>query len=84
MDTPHLWRFPRLPGTSLPLSPRLRELLVMLGRGLTNKEVAVVMSLTEYTVESYVRDISRAWDCERRVQLVIRALKENVLTLEDL
>ena len=44
-----------------PLPPRLRETLVLLLDGLSEKEAAVRMGISRHTVHSHVKALINAW-----------------------
>jgi DNA-binding NarL/FixJ family response regulator len=56
-----------------PLNPREREILQGICRGLTNKEIAVRLNLTEGTVKNYTSVIFQKLDVHDRTQAAIRA-----------
>ena len=55
------------------LSPREREILVLIGRGRTNGEIAADLHLSESTVKAHVGRVLAKLDLRNRVQAVIRA-----------
>lgn len=57
------------PGRSVPASPCPK----IVGRGLTNREIADQLYLSEATVKSHVAHILSKTGCRDRVQLVILA-----------
>ena len=69
-----------LPGAGGPLSPREREVLVLVARGWSNSAIAGQLFLTERTVESHVRaiftklGIPEDRDAHRRVHAVLKYL----------
>ncbi len=68
-------RLPRPPGATLPeeLSDRELEILRLLGRGLTNREIALRVSLAEGTVKNYVTNILQKLGTRDRTQAALRA-----------
>lgn len=58
---------------TLTLSAREREVIECLAQGLSNREIARQMSLTESTVKSHIARISAKLGVRDRVQVVIRA-----------
>src|SRR5512146_3378421 len=56
-----------------PLSAREQEILSGLARGLTNKEIALRLSLTEGTVKNYVSVIFQKLGVQDRTQAALRA-----------
>jgi DNA-binding NarL/FixJ family response regulator len=65
----------RSPGEGLaePLSEREIEILELVGRGLTNREIASRLSLAEGTVKNYVTTILQKLGARDRTQAALRA-----------
>jgi RNA polymerase sigma factor (sigma-70 family) len=61
------------------LTPREREVLELLARGLSNTEIAEQFVLTEGTVKTHVTSILRKLTLRNRVQAVIFAYESGVL-----
>ena len=57
----------------LPLSPREREILALLGTGASNKEIADRINLAEGTVKNHVTNILSKLDVRDRTQAALRA-----------
>jgi DNA-binding NarL/FixJ family response regulator len=57
----------------LPLSPREREIVSLLGSGASNKEIAHRLNLAEGTVKNHVTNILAKLDARDRTQAAIRA-----------
>lgn len=57
----------------LMLTPRQREILVLLSQGLSNKEIGLRLKLAEITVKLHVSAIFRALDVVNRTQAVLVA-----------
>ena len=57
----------------LPLSHREREILLLLGSGTSNKEIADRLNLAEGTVKNHVTNILTKLDVRDRTQAAIRA-----------
>jgi DNA-binding NarL/FixJ family response regulator len=57
----------------LPLSPREREIVSLLGSGASNKEIADRLSLAEGTVKNHVTNILTKLDVRDRTQAALRA-----------
>ena len=62
-----------------PLTPRESEVLALLGRHLTNKEIAAELVISPDTVKSHTVSIYRKLDVNRRQQAVARARELGVL-----
>lgn len=61
------------------LTPRERELLVAIGRGLTNAEIATELYLSPASVKTYVVRLLAKLDLRDRVQVVILAYDSGIL-----
>jgi DNA-binding NarL/FixJ family response regulator len=57
------------------LSPREREILVLIAEGFTNREISRRLTLTEPTVKTYVSRLFAKLDIERRTQAAVLATK---------
>jgi len=55
------------------LTPRERDVLALVGRGLANQEIARELHLSEGTVKAHVSSILRGLDVQNRVQAAITA-----------
>jgi DNA-binding NarL/FixJ family response regulator len=55
------------------LSPREREIFVLIGRGETNGEIAAALHVSESTVKAHVGKVLQKLELRNRVQAVIRA-----------
>jgi DNA-binding NarL/FixJ family response regulator len=62
-----------------PLSAREQEILAGLARGLTNKEIALRLNLTEGTVKNYVTTILQKLGVQDRTQAALRAREMGIL-----
>jgi DNA-binding NarL/FixJ family response regulator len=71
----------RQPIGALPLSPRDRELLSLLVRGLENRQIADLMSLSEGTVRNRLTRLYQRLGVENRTQAVV-AVRDLGLELE--
>ena len=64
---------PRAEALVLPLSPREREILALLGRGASNKEIADRLCLAEGTVKNHITNVLTKLDVRDRTQAALRA-----------
>ncbi|XAS64449.1 response regulator transcription factor [Micrococcaceae bacterium Sec5.8] len=64
-----------------PLTGRESEVLALIGQGLSNRDVANALFVTEATVKAHAGRLMAKFGVENRVQLVVCALKLGVLTL---
>ena len=58
-----------------PLSPREMDVLRLLTRGMSNKEIAQALGISEQTVKNHVTAILRKLDLEDRTQAAVYALQ---------
>ena len=66
-------------GLPEPLSDREREILRLLARGLSNREIAMRLSLAEGTVKNYVTNILQKLGARDRTQAALRARELGVI-----
>lgn len=64
---------------SEPLSPREREVLQLLGQGLSNAEIAHKLVISTATVKVHARNIYGKLDVSNRAQAIVRAQKLHLL-----
>ncbi|RVU28463.1 response regulator transcription factor [Streptomyces antnestii] len=78
----------RAPGPTRPavhqaldsLTPREREVLTLVGRGLSNSELATALTLSEATVKTHVARIFAKLDLRDRAQAVVLAYETGLVT----
>lgn len=61
------------------LSPRERSVLRLLGQGLSNRQIAEELALTEGTVKGYVSNLLRKLDLSQRTQAALLVARQPVL-----
>jgi two-component system, NarL family, response regulator LiaR len=66
------------------LSVREMELLKLLAKGLSNKDIALRLHLSLRTVKSYLADLFSKIEVTSRTEAVIISLRKGILTIEDL
>jgi len=65
------------------LTARERKVLALIARGLSNREIARELSLSEPTVRTHVSNILRKLGLKSRTQAALYALKEGMASLEE-
>ena len=60
------------------LTPREREVLALVGRGLSNQEIGRELHLAEGTVKAHLSSILRSLDVQNRVQAAITAYEAGI------
>lgn len=78
---PHLYSDPGSPFH--PLSDRETEVLSCVVRGMSNKEIASSLGISQQTVKNHVTSILRKIGVEDRTQAVVFALKHGWVKLND-
>lgn len=67
------------PEGALPLTDREIEVLQLVGRGLSNKEIAERLFISPHTVKRHIANILRKLDCPSRAAAVAQATRAGVL-----
>ncbi len=66
------------------LTERERDILKLLGRGMSNKEIALELTLTEMTVKGYVSDLFAKLGVNDRTQAALMAVRFGLVKPEEL
>lgn len=66
-----------------PLSPREMEVLTLITRGASNKEIAHLLGISHQTVKNHISNVLRKLAVEDRTQAAVLALRRGWLRLED-
>lgn len=66
------------------LTKRQKQVLILVGKGLSNQEIAKVLSITNHTVKAHLSILYELANCSSRVELIVKALRANLITLDDL
>ncbi len=77
-------RPPKAPPTTDPLTDREVEVLRLLARGMSNRDIADQLVITERTVCTHVSNILDKLHLASRTQAALFALKEGLASLEDI
>jgi len=71
------------PPTPDPLTEREEEILRLVAKGLSNREIAVQMMIAEVTVRTHVSNILSKLHLANRVQATLYALREGLVSLDN-
>jgi PAS domain S-box-containing protein len=71
------------PLASIPLTPREREVLALLARGLDTGEMADVLSISAPTVRNHIRNILGKFGVHSRLEAVLHALQHGLVSTND-
>ena len=66
------------------LTERERDILKLIGRGMSNKEIALALNLTEMTVKGYVSDLLAKLGVSDRTQAALMAVRYGLVNVEEL
>lgn len=66
-------------GYASDLSSREKEVLKLISKGLSNKEIAQALSVTENTIKNHLRNILEKLHLENRVQAAVYAIQEGLV-----
>ena len=66
------------------ISAKAREVLVLAGKGLSNKEIATRLGVSEATVKGYLMEVFQLLNVRSRTEAVFVSLKTGLLALDDL
>jgi DNA-binding NarL/FixJ family response regulator len=67
-------------GQHSSLSSREIEILTMVSRGLTNKEIARVLQISQYTVRNHLNHISAKLEVTDRTEAAMVAMQQGIIT----
>jgi DNA-binding NarL/FixJ family response regulator len=77
----------RMPGPVDPfaeLTPRERDVLLLVAHGLSNKEIGLELSLTEVTIKGYVSTLLSKLNVADRTQAALMAVRYGLIAEDDL
>jgi|GEM_PF-366403 len=61
------------------LNPREREILPLVSRGLSNKEIGKLLFISDKTVKNYVTSIRKKLQLENRTQIALFSIRNGLL-----
>lgn len=64
---------------NIMLTKRESEVLTLAAKGLSNPEIAAQLKLSMHTVKSYIEKIYHKFGVHNKVQMVVLALKYNLI-----
>ncbi|NJL57729.1 response regulator transcription factor [bacterium] len=67
----------------IPLSPRETEILQSVTRGMSNKEIASKLGISQQTVKNHMTSILRKLNVDDRTQAAVTALRHGWVRIED-
>jgi DNA-binding NarL/FixJ family response regulator len=73
----------RSPGNTANLNEREIEIIKLAAKGMGNKEIANELNISHHTVGSHFFNIFRKLGVESRTEAVLCALKEGILSMDD-
>jgi DNA-binding NarL/FixJ family response regulator len=69
--------------TDTPLTERESQVLRLLGQGLSNRQIAAALTLSENTIKLHVAAIFHKLDVASRTEAVTTAIRRGIITLEE-
>ena len=66
------------------LTERQKEVLVLIGKGLSNSEIASKLMITLHTVKSHIEVIYNVLKVDCRVPAVITAMKLGIISIDEI
>jgi len=63
------------------LSPRERQVLELVAKGLTNKEVANTLQISQFTVRNHLNHITEKLDVSDRTEAIFIAIQTGIITI---
>lgn len=64
-----------------PLTPRETEILTLIAKGKSNKQIAAELSISEQTIKNHITSILRKLDANARTEAVVTAIKRGIITI---
>jgi DNA-binding NarL/FixJ family response regulator len=66
-----------------PLSPRMRELIVLLAQGLTKKEAAKKMGISFHTVKGYLEETYIRLGVDNKADAIVSSIGLGIVVVEE-
>ena len=66
------------------LTNREKEVLQLIAKGFTNPEIAEILFISIHTVKAHLESLYYKFSVHNKVQVVVRALKEDWVDLNDI
>lgn len=70
--------------TCTGLTSRQIECVALAGRGKTDWEIGKILGISEETVKRHITDARNHYDVPKRIQVVLHAIAEGIISLTDL
>ncbi|HEY0797079.1 MAG TPA: response regulator transcription factor [Acidisarcina sp.] len=67
-------------GGRIGLSPREQDVLLMMAKGLTNKEIGRVLAISQFTVRNHVNHILEKLEASDRTEAVAIAMQQGIIS----
>ena len=64
--------------STIPLTQREKDVLLLVKKGYTNKEIADELFVTEFTVKSHVSNIFKKLHVPNRTRAILTAMQMNI------
>ena len=68
-------------GADVTLTHRENEVIVLMAEGLSNKQIAARLGISEHTAKFHVNSILQKMNAQKRVEAVVRAARMGILSL---
>jgi DNA-binding NarL/FixJ family response regulator len=65
------------------LSPREKDVLQMIAKGLTNKEIARILTISQFTVRTHVKHILQKLEASDRTEAISIAMHQGILSVNS-
>ncbi|OLP55144.1 hypothetical protein BJF92_17285 [Rhizobium rhizosphaerae] len=75
----HFYRRVLVSKAGMGLTPREREILRWISHGKTASEIALIVSVSEHTINSHTATILKKLDVVNRTQMVAKAIREQII-----